>query len=145
LATSRKSNSKSAERAAFFWALIWKIVGGAKDAESAQRRAEDFARFDDQLRTLRAELAQKIEYCRKNDATVLDLWAKAHIELLKAFIAQKEHEGDFENNRTSLYVARKEIDEWQAFARGEKDDVDQNYFYVSYDKGRFKALFGIEM
>ncbi len=118
---------------------------GAKDAESARKREEDFARFDEQLRTLRAELAKKIDYCRKNDATVLDMWAKAHIELLEAFIAHKEREGDFEKYRTSLYVARKEIDEWQAFARGEIDDVDQNYFYVSYDKERFKALFGIEM
>jgi hypothetical protein len=32
-----------------------------------------------------------------------------------------------------------------ALARGEINDVDQNFFYVSYDRVKFKELFGIEM
>ena len=116
---------------------------GSKDKEALEERGRAFEKYDSKIEKLRKRLEQKVKRLRKEHPAVLQAWAKAHIQLLNDFISR--HEEHPVKYRTELSVAASEIEEWQKFAAGELNDVDQNIFYVHYDSKEFKKIFGFEI
>lgn len=69
----------------------------------------------------------------------LHAWVGAHVKLLTAFIAAQ---GDDPNHTTSVHVAARERDAWQALDAQADKPPEQNCFYVTYDTALYQSLFG---
>jgi hypothetical protein len=108
----------------------------ASDQEIAERAANEKQCTADRAEAIETLLAL-VARLRGDHPDAIAAWADAHQELLGAFIAEAR-------DSTAVYVATQEREGWAAVKRGDKPFVDENTFYVSIDRERYRALFGID-
>lgn len=101
------------------------IEAQARDAHERRRAA--IARVEQRVRELRVSAPQ-----------VLKAWADAHLALLADFLGRAQPDG------TAAFVAKQEQEGWQKLAAGELDRVEQNTYYVHYDRKLYAARFGFD-
>ncbi len=110
--------------------------GGGGDSEMNARLASGEAnrRYADCEQRSKSALAGADLFTRAS-------LADAHIFLLQIFIEECEKK-DAKAHSTAIFVAKGEIRLWSEYKAGERDDVEQNIFYVHYDAARYAALLG---
>lgn len=125
----RTARATLAEVAAF------ERIGRADDHETADRMVFAKARATaDQIEasgTLELFLATFRESCPR----AVEAWAAAHQRLLDDLMARNR-------NGTVRFVAKAEREQWDEVARGERDHVQSNTYYIEYDRDLYRALFG---
>src|SRR5262245_53338551 len=87
------------------------------------------------------ELTVLVERLRREAPSAIAEWADAHDRFLGEFIERRR--GD-EKASTAVFVAEGERGEWAAVKRGEKPFVEENVYYVTIDRERYLAIFGVE-
>ena len=116
---------------------------GDKSEKTVQKRNKAIEKYESQSQKLEKKLLNEVKRLRKENSSLLQAWARAHVELLEDFI--ERHEKEHERYQTELSVARREIESWTQFAQGTIENVPQNTFYVQYDQNKFKKIFGEEI
>lgn len=90
------------------------------------------------------QLVALVARLRTEDPAAIERWADLHCELLRAFVATCEGAEQGSSAAVGAFVANEEMAGWGAVKRGEKAFVEENGFYVSVDRARYAAAFGVE-
>jgi hypothetical protein len=109
--------------------------------EVCARMEEDASRAQAERAAATHELTLLVERLRREAPGVIAEWADAHDRFLSELIASWR--GD-ESRSTAVFVAEGERAEWAAVERGEKPFVEENVYYVTIDRERYFAIFGVE-
>jgi len=72
----------------------------------------------------------------------LDAWVAAHDAYLAAFLDECATRGEAKG--TAAFVANEERTAWAEVKAGSKPFVDENFYYVTMNVDRYRALFGID-
>lgn len=115
--------------------------------DTPEHRAEmeaDAARAQREHGEAVAQLGALVARLRETNPGAIERWAELHCELLRAFAASCAGADESSHASTGAFVAREEIDGWEAVKRGEKTFVDENVYYVAIDRERYRAAFGID-
>lgn len=121
---------------------MWDRWGSANasDEEKARVAADSLAAQRERSEAEQA-LAALVARLRVEAPDALVAWADAHDAFLAAFI-----EGCPEGSHasTARFVAGKEREAWAEVRSGKRAWVEENVFYVTIDRDRYRALFGID-
>lgn len=114
---------------------------------SAQEIAEREAHGDRcaaERTALRERLTALVAKLRAEQPEAVAAWADAHDAFLAAFVEESTRPDSPSRDSTALFVAKQEREGWAAVKRGELAFVDENCFYITIDRNRYRALFGID-
>jgi hypothetical protein len=81
-------------------------------------------------------IEQRVAELRNRDPRVLEAWADAHVELLDDYLCRVAADS------TEAFVAKQERDKWLELRAGTCVRVEQNIYYVRYDRALYEQLFG---
>jgi hypothetical protein len=115
--------------------------------DTPEHRAEmeaDAARIGREYAAVVERLGALVARLRTEDPTAIERWADLHCELLRAFVTTCARAEATSHESTGAMVASDEIEGWAAVKRGDKPFVEENVYYVSVDRARYVAAFGIE-
>lgn len=115
----------------------------ASEEEKAQYNADGGAAIATKA-TAQRDLEALVTRTRAEAPAEVATWADLHVQFLDAFIADTDKEGKDARADTAIFVAKGERDEWAKVKAGELAFVDENVFYISIDRDRYRALFGID-
>jgi hypothetical protein len=119
--------------------------GAATDTPENRARMEaSAARASVEHREVTAELAALVERLRLEAPASIERWADAHDAFLAGFIEACAGAEPSSHAAVGEHVARRERAEWAAVKQGEKAFVDENVYYISRERERYLALFGVE-
>jgi alkanesulfonate monooxygenase SsuD/methylene tetrahydromethanopterin reductase-like flavin-dependent oxidoreductase (luciferase family) len=102
------------------------IERAAAEAEASRRAA---------IQTIERRVAE----LRTTDARALEAWADAHVQLLDDYL------GRVAGDSTEAFVAKQERGKWLELRAGACSRVEQNTYYVRYDRSLFEQLFGFPL
>lgn len=116
----------------------------ASEEEKAQYTADGAAALAARANA-RTELEALVARTRAEAPGEIEAWADLHDQFLAAFMADlaKQDKRDGRDD-TAEFVAKCEREEWAKVRRGELAFVDENVFYISIDRARYRELFGID-
>ena len=117
---------------------MWDRYGSqhAASEEAAERTARAATAEREHAATVH-KLEALVEKLRATNPAAISAWAAAHEQLLVAFLAATTDD-------TARLVATGEQAAWAEVARGERAFVDENYFYIKFDRALYRELFGFD-
>lgn len=110
---------------------------GARTPEDHARASAEAGELDREKGQVEGELTALVERLRVQEPESVQRWAAGWRELLIEFLNRVAP------GTTEAFVAGTELEEWNKVARGEVDFVDQNTFYVQYDRALHARVFGL--
>jgi hypothetical protein len=113
--------------------------GPKDDVEQRQAMARAVAEAEATRRTAIDRIERRVAELRLTDARALEAWADAHVELLDHRLAAIPAEG------TEAFVAGQERIKWLELRAGSCSRVEQNTYYVHYDRALYEQLFGFAL
>ena len=115
----------------------------ASEEEKAQYNADGAAALSTKANA-QTELEALVKRTRAEAPAEIAAWCDLHDQFLAAFIADTAKEANDERADTAVFVAKGEREAWAKVKAGELAFVDENVFYVSIDRARYRELFGID-
>ncbi len=121
---------------------MWDRWGSAHaSAEERARRETDAANASSRKQAAQAELTALVTHLRAVEPAEIVAWADAHETFLVAFIAGC---GQASDKATERFVAEGERTAWAAVRAGTLSFVEENFYYVTIERERYRACFGID-
>lgn len=110
--------------------------GPKDDVEQRQEMERAVAEASTTRRAAIEHIERRVAELRASDVHALEAWADAHVELLDHYL------GSVDADSTEAFVAKQERAKWLELRAGACLRVEQNTYYVRYDRTLYEQLFG---
>lgn len=120
---------------------MWDRHGAAHaSAEERATMGSGFAEANRDQAQAKTALTALVATMRDSAPSELASWVQAHDAYLAGFLEDSSNAPD----RTAVFVATNERKEWAEVLAGTRAFVDENAFYVTLNRERYRRLFGID-
>lgn len=110
--------------------------GPKDDVEQRQEIERAVAEAEATRRVAIEHIERRVTELRAFEVHALEAWADAHVELLDLYLGGVAADG------TEAFVAKQERAQWLELRAGACSRVEQNTYYVRYDRTLYEQLFG---
>jgi hypothetical protein len=113
--------------------------GPKDDVEQRQEIERAVSEAEATRRAAIEHIERRVAELRASNVHALEAWADAHVELLDHYLGSVDADG------TEAFVAKQERAKWLELRAGSCSRVEQNTYYVRYDRTLYQQLFGFTL